>query len=50
MKLIIEAIEAKLQQQKDEIDFKTWQIADLKHKVEELEKELEKAKAEGDDF
>lgn len=40
MKLIIEAIEARLQAQKDEIDFKQWQIADLKRQLEEAEKEI----------
>lgn len=40
MKQIIEAIEARLQAQKDEIEFKQWQIADLRNRLEEAEKEI----------
>ena len=40
MNNIIEAIEAKLQAQKDEIFFKNIQIEDLKQKLEEAEKEI----------
>lgn len=40
MKFIIEAIEARLQAQKDEIEFQQWQIADLKHKLEDAEKQI----------
>ena len=44
MKLIIEAIEAKLQAQEDEIAFKQWQIVDLKHQLEEAEKTIAELK------
>ncbi len=40
MNNIIEAIEAKLQAQKDEIFFKNLQIEDLKRQLEEAEKEI----------
>ena len=40
MKFIIEAIEEKLQAQKSEIEFKNWQIADLKHQLEEAENKI----------
>ena len=39
MNLIIETIEAKLQEQKDDIFFKDLQIADLKEKLAAAEKE-----------
>lgn len=40
MKNIIESIERALQAQKDEIELKCWEIANLKHKLEEAEKEI----------
>ncbi len=44
MKLIIEAIEAKLQAQKDDIFFKDLQIQDLKEQLAAAEKEIAELK------
>lgn len=44
MKNIINAVEEKLQAQKDEIFFKDLQISELKKQLEEAAKEIEKQK------
>lgn len=46
MKNIINAVEEKLQAQKDEIFFKDLQISELKKQLEEAAKEIEEQKGE----
>lgn len=44
MNNIINAIEEKLQKNKDELNYKDWKISDLKTKLEKAEKEIERLK------